>query len=410
MLPLDDGMLPGSTQPARKTEHGASLEEVCVENFKLAMRCRELEMVIEKLIAAAQATQDEAARAHKMAALHDRALAADLEAARMQVLEARVTSKEQGLQATQLRCKHMQKELESLINVRVENARRREELSISKSETLAALRHSRIMSQAERSVKSLAQERLDERASDSLQEVTRARSEQQKAEARSFFSEKMLTKARDQIRKLELQIASAVVKDAGYVKPTNQDAAAVAGGLHSLVEVYKGKWLSSEREIEGYKVRIRRMEIAAGLLRTELEGLRVERIELVAAANAAAPIDLHRSAPRIIDGAPRGGGPYKEGGPSKEGVTYKEGGNPYAAAPPSRIQALPQGVAQGSGTSSISISRSTLAISRAASSYSAPPTKQQPQAEPHRRSAPTLLWGQHGRPQSTPPHRKHLEL
>ena len=308
-----------------------------MENFKLAMRCRELEMVIEKLIAAAQATQDEADRAHKMAALHDRALAADLEAARMQVLEARVTSKEQGLQATQLRCKHMQKELESLINVRVENARRREELSISKSETLAALRHSRIMSQAERSVKSLAQERLDERASDSLQEVTRARSEQQKAEARSFFSEKMLTKARDQIRKLELQIASAVVKDAGYVKPTNQDAAAVAGGLHSLVEVYKGKWLSSEREIEGYKVRIRRMEIAAGLLRTELEGLRVERIELVAAANAAAPIDLHRSAPRIIDGAPRGGGP------SKEGVTYKEGGNPYAAAPPSRNPSLAAG-------------------------------------------------------------------
>ena len=216
----------------------------------------------------------------------------------MQVLEARVTSKEQGLQATQLRCKHMQKELESLINVRVENARRREELSISKSETLAALRHSRIMSQAERSVKSLAQERLDERASDSLQEVTRARSEQQKAEARSFFSEKMLTKARDQIRKLELQIASAVVKDAGYVKPTNQDAAAVAGGLHSLVEVYKGKWLSSEREIEGYKVRIRRMEIAAGLLRTELEGLRVERIELVAAANAAAVSAAEAAPPR----------------------------------------------------------------------------------------------------------------
>jgi predicted DNA-binding protein (UPF0251 family) len=376
------------TQTARKTgTDGASLEEVRVENFKLAMRCRELEIIIEKLIAAAQATQDEADRAHKMAALHDRALAADLEAARMQVLEARVKSKEQGLQATQLRCKHMQKELESLINVRAENARLREELSMSKGETLAALQHSRIMSQPERSVKSLAQQRLDERASDSLEGVTRALSEQHKAEVRSFFSEKMLTKARDQIRKLELQIASAVVKDAGYVKPTNKDAAVVAGGLHSLVEVYKGKWMSSEREIEGYKVRIRRMEIASGLLRTELEGLRVERIELVAAANAAAPIDVHRSPPRSTDSS----------GPSKEG------GNLFAAAPPSRIQALPQGVAQGSGTSSISISSSTLAISRAASSYSAPPAKQQPPAVPHHRSAPALLRGQHGRPLSAPP-------
>jgi len=305
----------------------------------------------------------------------------------MQVLEARVKSKEQGLQATQLRCKHMQKELESLINVRAENARLREELSMSKRETLAALQHSRIMSQPERSVKSLAQQRLDERASDSLEEVTRALSEQHKAEVRSFFSEKMLTKARDQIRKLELQIASAVVKDAGYVKPTNKDAAVVAGGLHSLVEVYKGKWMSSEREIEGYKVRIRRMEIASGLLRTELEGLRVERIELVAAANAAAPIDVHRSPPRSTDSS----------GPSKEG------GKLFAAAPPSRIQALPQGVAQGSGTSSISISSSTLAISRAASSYSAPPAKQQPPAVPHHRSAPALLRGQHGRPLSAPP-------
>ena len=382
------------TQTARKTgTDGASLEEVRVENFKLAMRCRELEIIIEKLIAAAQATQDEADRAHKMAALHDRALAADLEAARMQVLEARVKSKEQGLQATQLRCKHMQKELESLINVRAENARLREELSMSKGETLAALQHSRIMSQPERSVKSLAQQRLDERASDSLEEVTRALSEQHKAEVRSFFSEKMLTKARDQIRKLELQIASAVVKDAGYVKPTNKDAAIVAGGLHSLVEVYKGKWMSSEREIEGYKVRIRRMEIASGLLRTELEGLRVERIALVAAANAAPPIDLHRSAPRSTDSS----------GPSKEGGPYKEGGNLFAAAPPSRIQALPQGVAQGSGTSSISNSSTTLAISRAASSYSAPPAKQQPPAVPHHRSAPALLWGQHGRPLSAPP-------
>jgi hypothetical protein len=258
---------------------------------------------------------------------------------------------------------------------------------MSKGETLAALQHSRIMSQPERSVKSLAQQRLDERASDSLEEVTRALSEQHKAEVRSFFSEKMLTKARDQIRKLELQIASAVVKDAGYVKPTNKDAAVVAGGLHSLVEVYKGKWMSSEREIEGYKVRIRRMEIASGLLRTELEGLRVERIELVAAANAAAPIDVHRSPPRSTDSS----------GPSKEG------GNLFAAAPPSRIQALPQGVAQGSGTSSISISSSTLAISRAASSYSAPPAKQQPPAVPHHRSAPALLRGQHGRPLSASP-------